>query len=279
MAVTGLLHRAGVLGQGPAMDDILDLERFPLDKPHTPEWEALVAGAKDNLANHGLFNFEGFMRPAALAKVLAHVQPRMATESFHHSRWHNIYFQDEVAGLAPDDPALQKVETANHTLCHDQLRDTPLDQLYQWAPFAAFLAAVMDRAHLYVMDDALAGLNVLEYRDGEALNWHFDRSIFTTTLLLQEPGQGGAFEYARNLRSDTDPNHAGIADLLAGGIAPRVLEQSAGTLNVFLGVNTAHRVSTVRGDPSRIVAVLSHYDEPGRAFTPKEQMGFFGRVA
>ena len=261
------------------MDQIIDLDRYPLHRPDTPEWRALVDHAKAGLAREGLFNLPGFMRPAALNDVLAHVHPRMASDSFHHRRAHNIYFKDSVDGLAPDDPALRKVETANHTLCHDQMRGTALDRIYQWPAFAAFLAAVMDKEQLHIMDDALAGLNVLEYRPGEALNWHFDRSIFTTTLLLQEATDGGLFEYAKDLRSEDNPNHAGIADLLAGRITPTQLTQAAGTLNVFLGVNTAHRVSTVGAGTSRIVAVLSHYDTPGRAFTPEEQMGFFGRVA
>jgi len=261
------------------MKHILDLDLYPIDRPGTAAWNALVAGTKDNLARDGLFDLAGFMRPEALDETLAHVRPAMAARSFHHRRAHNIYFSDQVPGLDPDAPALQKVETANHTLCHDQLRGTPLDQLYQWPAFAGFLAAVMERPALYVMDDPLAGVNVLEYRAGEALNWHFDRSLFTTTLLLQEPGDGGVFEYVRDLRSEGDPNHAGIADLLEGRITPTRLAQRAGTLNVFLGVNTAHRVSTVAGDRSRIVAVLSHYDTPGRRFSASEQMGFFGRVA
>ena len=37
------------------------------------------------------------------------------------------------------------------------------------------------------MDDRIAGANVMTYYDGEARNWHFDRSEFTTTLLLQAP--------------------------------------------------------------------------------------------
>ncbi len=263
----------------PGMKDIIDLDRYPLDTPGSDRWNALVHEAQDGLRRDGLFNFVGFMRPAALDQTLAHVHPLMATASFHHCRSHNIYFKDEVAGVAPDDPALAKVETANHTLCHDQMQDTPLDRIYKWPAFATFLAAVMDKPELHIMDDPLAGLNVLEYRAGEALNWHFDRSIFTTTLLLQEPSEGGVFEYAQNLRSDDDPNHAGITQLLRGELSPTQLAQSAGTLNVFLGVNTAHRVSTVAGDTSRIVAVLSHYDTPGRRFSDSERMGFFGRVA
>lgn len=267
------------MGHSARMQDIIDLDRYPLDAPGSDRWAQLVRTAQDGLRRDGLFNFEGFMRPTALDQTLAHVHPLMQTASFHHRRAHNIYFRDEVDGLAPDDPALAKVETANHTLCHDQMQDTPLDHLYTWPAFAAFLAAVMDTPELHTMDDPLAGLNVLEYRAGEALNWHFDRSVFTTTLLLQEPTQGGVFEYARNLRSDTDPNHAGIAQLLRGDMTPTRLPQSAGTLNVFLGVNTAHRVSTVQGDRSRIVAVLSHYDTPGRCFSNSERMGFYGRVA
>lgn len=272
------LRARAVEAQGGGMKDILDLDRYPLDQQGRSAYQKMVDDAKAGLAQHGLFNLPGLMRPDAVAEMLAHVCPRLATESFHHRRSHNIYFQDEVDGLAPNDPALTKVETANHTLCHDQLLGTALDRLYNWPPFMHFLADVMGQAALYVMDDPLSGINVLEYRSGEALNWHFDRSIFTTTLLLQSAQEGGNFEYAQDLRSDADANHAGIADLLAGRFSPTQLDQDAGTLNVFLGRNTAHRVSTVKGTVSRIVAVLSHYDQPGARFTAAEQMGFFGRI-
>lgn len=267
------------MDQQKTMNDILDLERFPLDKPGSAKWQAMVDAARDGLAKNGLFNLVGLMRPAALETVLDHIREPMATASYNHSRWHNIYFKDKVDGLADDDPALTKVETVNHTLCHDQLRGTALDLLYNWEPFMDFLAVVMDQSRLYVMDDPLSGVNVLEYRDGEALNWHFDRSIFTTTLLLQAPLAGGVFEYAKDLRSADDPNHAGVADLLQGRLAPTQMPQDAGTLNVFLGRNTAHRVSRVSGPKPRIVAVLAHYDTPGVAFSASEQMGFYGRTA
>lgn len=263
----------------PAMTDILDLGRYPLDQPGSTAWQAMVDTAKEGLARDGLFNLVGLMRPAALTDLLDHVRRPMATASFNHSRWHNIYFKETVEGLAADDPALTKVETANHTLCHDQLQGTALDLLYNWRPFMDFMAEVMEQPTLYVMDDPLSGVNVLEYRSGEALNWHFDRSIFTTTLLLQAPQEGGVFEYAKDLRSDDDANHAGIADLLLGRMTPTQMPQDAGTLNVFLGRNTAHRVSRIAGDQSRIVAVLAHYDRPGVSFSASEQMGFYGRTA
>lgn len=261
------------------MEETLDLDRYPLNQPGSPRFAALVASSKAALAAEGLFNLPGFLLPDAVARTLDHVRPRMATESFHHARDHNIYFSDAVPGLAPDDPALAKVTTENHTLCHDQLLGTPLDAIYNWQPFMDFLAAVTGCAALYTMDDPLSGVNVLEYRRGEALNWHFDRSVFTTTILLQRPDVGGDFEYVRDLRSADDPNHAGIAALLRAEVETRILTQEAGTLNVFLGVNTAHRVTPSKAGPSRIVSVLAHYDRRGVRFSEAEQIGFYGRTA
>jgi hypothetical protein len=138
----------------------------------------------------------------------------------------------------------------------------------------------MDKPRLYTMPDPLARVNVMAYRAGETLNWHFDRSEFTTTLLLQAPESGGAFEYRTDLRSDADPNYEGVARLLAGkDPLSRIEPLSAGTLNVFRGRNTAHRVTTVEGSRERIIAVFSYYERPGVMFTEEERIGFYGRTA
>src|SRR5690606_34007514 len=76
-------------------------------------------------------------------------------------------------------------------LCADQLQGNPVIALYEWPPFVQFLAATMGKQALYPMQDPMARVNVQASRDGEALNWHFDRSEFTTTILLQAPQAGG----------------------------------------------------------------------------------------
>jgi len=129
-----------------------------------------------------------------------------------------------------------------------------------------------------VMADPLARVNVMQYGAGDALNWHFDRSEFTTTLLLQAPDQGGAFEYRTDLRTAEDANYDGVARLLQGR-DPKVQSMSltAGTLNVFRGINTPHRVTPVEGESRRMIAVYSFYDRPGVMFSAEEQRGFYGR--
>ena len=168
----------------------------------------------------------------------------------------------------------------NHTVCADQISESLICRVYCWPPLARFLALVMGKPRLYEMADPLARVNVMAYRAGEALNWHFDRAEFTTTLLLQEPESGGAFQYRSNLRSDSDPNYEGVARLLDGKDPDvKTLPLLPGTLNVFKGKNTAHRVTPIRGERARIITVFSYFERPGVLFSDEERIGFYGRAA
>jgi hypothetical protein len=262
------------------MRDILDLDRYPLDRPDSPDWQALVDRCRADLERDGMFNLPGLMRAPVAEAAARALAPRFATESFHHQRAHNIYFLKSLPDLPLDHPALTLFQTSNNTLCEDQLAETPMARLYRWEPFARFLAATMDKPALYPMDDPLAGLNTMSYAQGQTLNWHFDRSEFTTTLLLQAPERGGEFVYRTDLRSDTDPNYDGVARLLRGADDQvRRLSLSPGTLNVFRGKNTPHRTGDVIGAKARVISVFSFYDRPGVAFSEEERTGFYGRAS
>lgn len=262
------------------MDEFLDLGAFPLNKPDSEPYTALVARCKVELAQDGMFNLDGFLLAEhAQAEAQRHT-PKMDSESFNHAREHNIYFLKDVPGLAPDHPALQRFETSNNTLCSDQLQGSIVHQIYDWAPLHRFLAEVMEKPALYPMADPLAAFNVMRYKEGQTLNWHFDRSEFTVTLLLQAPDEGGAFEYRTDLRTPNDPNYDGVAKLLQGKDPQmKSMQVVPGTLNVFKGVNTPHRVTPVKGDKARMIAVLTYYEAPGAMFTETEQLGFYGRTA
>lgn len=262
------------------MHHLLDLSTYPLDHPESDAYAALVAKCRADLAEHGMFELPGFMRPEAVSAAVENAVPVMVRDSFRHARSHNIYFRDKVEGLADDHPALTKCQTINHTICGDQIPDSPMIAIYEWQPFADFLAATMGKTALYQMNDPIGRVNIQASRDGEALNWHFDQSEFTTTILLQSPEEGGELEYRRNLRSADNPNYDGIAAALQGK-DPLVKKQKLkpGALNVFRGVNTLHRVVPVKGKTERLVTIFSYYERPGVTMSPESQLGFYGRVA
>ena len=261
------------------MEQLLDLERYPLDDLATAPGQALVARCRRELAERGMFSLEGFVRTQALTQCVAEIRSVFDRSAFTHKRSHNIYFKDEVTGLAADHPALRRFETINHTICADQIPDSIACRIYEWPCLADFLAAAMGKPRLYPMADSLARVNVMAYREGEELNWHFDRSEFTTTLLLQSAESGGDFQYRSDLRSENNPNYDGVARLLAGEDNETcTLSLTPGTLNVFMGRNTAHRVTPVECGRERIVAVFSYFEKPAVVFGADEQLGFYGRV-
>ena len=261
------------------MRQILDLDRFPLDRLDGVRGQELLARCRRELRDAGMFSLAGLIRPEALERCIAEVEPLFETAAFIHSREHNIYFDDEIEGLEASHPALSRFRTVNHTVCGDQIPTSLVTRVYEWQPLIDFLSATMDKPRLHRMADPLARINVMAYRTGDALNWHFDRSEFTTTCLLQAPLAGGEFQYRSGLRSDTDPNYDGVGRLLAGeDDQVQTLPLSPGTLNVFKGGNTAHRVTPVEGERSRIIAVFSYYETPGVEFSDAERLGFYGRT-
>lgn len=261
------------------MKEFVDLVRYPLDRLDSPEGRRLVEQCIADLDRRGMFTLEAFLRREVIDAMLPGLLRKMADESYTHAREHNIYFDDDIGDIPAEHPALARVRTVNHTLCGDQLAE-PLRQVYLWPGTAAFLARVMGKQALYPMADPLACANVMGYFAGEGLNWHFDRSEFTTTLLLQAPEEGGEFQYRQGLRSDDDPNYDGVARLLRGeDDRVAALRLGAGDLNVFKGKNTAHRVTAPIGDRARLVTVFSYYETPERMFSDRENLGFYGRTA
>ncbi len=165
----------------------------------------------------------------------------------------------------PTAPSLAAAPS-NRTLCGDDLAGTAVDHLYRWPPLRRFVADICAMPELHLLADPLACLNAMAYSDGESLGWHFDRAIFTTTLLAASARSAvAAFEYRRGLRSDDDPNHDGVARLLAGHDPDVcVVDPAPGTLTVFRGhAHAALRLPRSAVTGLRVVVVLAFADRPG----------------
>ena len=203
----------------PASDiaAIIDLDRYPLDRLGTAAGRDLVRRCRSDLAS-----------PTACSTSTASCSPppwpAWRGNSSRSSPPRPSFTAacttstsgNRIEGVPADHPALIRFETINRTICADQIPGSLVVAVYEWPELARFLAAVMDKQQLHAMADPLARANVMAYRDGEALNWHFDRSEFTTTLLIQAPEAGGEFQYRPDLRSDGDPNYDGVAKLVQG---------------------------------------------------------------
>lgn len=262
-----------------AMAHLVDLERYPLADLDGPAGRRVVAQARQSWLSRGSFSLPEFLRPAALGRAVGELEPLMRTQAFRHQARHNIYFSDQE----PVPPELRAealwLTTSNHTLTCDQLSGAVIRQVYEWPALPDFLSRVLDKSALYPMADPLARLNVMGYGPGDGIGWHFDRAEFTVTLQLQAPKGGGEFRYRRNLRSAEDPNYDGVLRLLEGKDGDvKALSLMPGTMNVFAGYRSPHRVTPVVGDRLRMVAVLSYMERPDAAFSAAERVRFYGRA-
>lgn len=133
------------------MQHILNLDRYPLDRIGSAEWQDLVNRSIADLAAHGMFNLEGLLLPGVAEKAVAEIQPVMDTQSHTHKRLHNIYFKPEIPELYAGHPALREVETVSHTVCADQIPESIVLAIYEYEPLVRFLAATMGKRSLHVM--------------------------------------------------------------------------------------------------------------------------------
>jgi hypothetical protein len=150
---------------------------------------------------------------------------------------------------------------------------------YESDELTAFVGAALGREVLYRLADELGALNVMYYAEAGGHGWHFDGADAVATLMLQPAVGGGRFEYVPMLRSADNENLAGVRKLLQGDRSGmRSMSGAAGTLALFRGHNSPHRVTTVTGPRPRIVAVLSYASIPDARLSGHVKQLFHGRT-
>jgi hypothetical protein len=159
-----------------------------------------------------------------------------------------------------------------------------LRDLYYNPIFQQFLQQVLEVEKLYPYHDPLSSVNVHYASEGQELGWHFDNSAFAITLLLQKADRGGIFEYAPKIR-DSDSNQVDlrmgweeVERFVDGNVLPERLEMNPGTLVLFRGRDSLHRVTQVAGDTTRILVVLAYNERSGVELSEEARMTFFGRT-
>jgi hypothetical protein len=116
------------------------------------------------------------------------------------------------------------------------------------------------------------------YHDpGDDLAWHFDNADFAVTLMLQPAHGGGIFEFVPMLRTPNDPNPIGVRRLLRGQSHNATLQGEAGTLALFRGRLSPHRVTVAEGARPRINAVLSYAPVADARLSSSARALFYGR--
>jgi alkylated DNA repair dioxygenase AlkB len=256
--------------------EIVDLARYPIGEPSLLSG-GVVERCRAELAEDGACQLDGFTRPAATQAVLEEAE-LLSGKAFRTDATHNAYFTEMTTELTGEDPRAMSLHSSKRALGFNYCgASSPLRTLYEWDGLVAFLKEVLQLPELYHDADPVGACSVMFYDEGDELGWHFDNSEFAVTLMLQECLEGGEFEYVPGLRTAEDENLAGVGAVLKGDRGPvRSLHAAPGTLTLFRGRHSLHRVSPVRGATRRVNAVLAYASTPGHRLTPLNRRLFYG---
>lgn len=139
---------------------------------------------------------------------------------------------------------------------------------------------MLQKPKLYRSADPLDALQITLFHPGEALGWHFDRSEFSVTVLYQPAEAGGVFEYVQALRTDYEPRHDEVQQVLQGDRSKSQTQSAApGTLAFFHGHCAMHRATPVEGDVPRINSVLTYGEHSDMRLNDLISRLFYGRTS
>ncbi len=254
--------------------DVANLEQYPLENVE------FRAQCQRTLDENGVLVMPNFLKSSAVESI------RIEGEQNQHLAYytvddHNIYLKANDSDFLPDHARNRQVSSSKGCITTDQIpTNSALHTLYNSSEFREFLCAVLAETELHEYADAMSSINLHYADEGQELGWHFDNSSFAITLMIQNPKDGGEFEYVKDVR-DADSgamNYELSVKVLDGEIPTKALSMDAGALVLFRGRNSMHRVTPSVGDRTRMLVVLAYNSQPGISLSESARMTFYGRL-
>jgi hypothetical protein len=268
-----------------------------------------IQAAREQYLSTGAVTFPEFISPSALSSILedcfAAEESAFTTDDKHTP--HQL--QVDPSFVPPNSVRNFQMRTQVASIAYDELpKESELVSLYRNPTLVALVSAItggVGGEKLHLSEDPLGACTVNVFRPSYGHSFHFDESEFSTTIMLREANVEGSglFQYTPPLRETSD-NLAledvgrtirkycaeedgyqdvafpeGIDSEKAAVDCPplHTLEFGPGTLSIFSGSRSLHRVTEVKGGVSRLTAVLTFSKTKGFRNSEAVQKMFWGR--
>ena len=269
-----------------------------------------IQAARKQYQSTGAVTFPEFVSPSALASILkdcAAAEDEAFTTDDKHTP-HQLPLDPNFQ--PPNSVRNLQMRTRVASIAYDELpKESELVELYRHPTLLALVSAITGRdgssEQIYLSEDSLGACSINVFRPSYAHSFHFDESEFSTTIMIREAivEGSGLFQYTPPLRETSDDlaleavgqtirtycleeeAYKDLAfpegvDKAACECPPlHTLEFRPGTLSIFSGSKSLHRVTTVQGSVSRLTAVLTFSKMPGFRNSKAVQEMFWGRSA
>lgn len=265
-----------------SLADIVNLERYPISDLNSQQGCRLVARCQAEFVDAVNCELPEFILPGAIAAVIADVEAR-EERAFRSARQRSAYgfyapSHNEALDVEKTDPhaALQWRDV--YYLAYDEfLPGSVLHTLYESKQVCAFTAAVLGLPEIHTVADHMMAAPVSLHYQGCQLGWHCDTQEFTITAMFRTSEEGGIFEYMP-LAGRGEANFDRVPAVFAGERTEvRSVAIQPGSIVLFRGANTLHRVTPTRGQKPRLLSVFHLEQQPGRVYPEQWKVDVFGR--
>ena len=261
------------------MHNLINLKKYPIGQSG-PKLYTIINHINTDLEKDGCAIVKGFLTNLGI-KELTKEADDVAHHAHHSSALTNAYFTKDDPSLPKSHPRRQFFERSNAFIPADHFTKTgALRQIFDFPGFDEFIRRCLnepkDRFFRYA--DPLADAIVNVSTEGNGFPWHFDTNNFTVTLSIQNAQVGGEFEYAPMIRKDHE-NFKEVKHVLSGrSELVKTISLEPGDLQLFKGRYSLHRVTPLKGQIPRYVAILSYVEQENMVGSLERTKQLYGRV-
>lgn len=256
------------------VDSLIDSGRYDLhDDASTSEYH-------ERFRRDGVCVLPGFLGDDAV-EVLRRECDRLAPVAYRSSTTASPYLAPIDESFPEGHPRRTVSASSVEVVAYDLFpADSPLRRLYESNSLLDFVRRCLGLDVLHRYADPFGALNLAIMREGDRLGWHFDMTDFVVSIAIQSSESGGDFENAKQIRSARDERYSDVADVLDDERTDLVRTEpmTPGTLMLFDGRWSMHRVTEIRGPRPRYVALLAYDTEPGTDSSETLKLSRYGRL-
>lgn len=259
--------------------DLIDTSRYPVADSASSDYKELVSYCREQLGKLGACVLPGFIKKEAVA-MLAAEATQLSPLAYHTTVVGNAYLTPQDPNLGGEDPRNMTDTTSLGAIAYDQMPEgILLRRLYEWDGLMEFLSEALGKERLYRYADKMGALNIAVMGEKDYLRWHFDQTDFVVTILLQDCEAGGEYEFVPMIRSKDNENLEAVKAVLKGSRQGVIkLEIEPGSLVLFEGRNSLHRVTPIEGQTLRLIALLGYDTKDGVVSSDHLRQMRYGRI-
>jgi len=251
--------------------DLIDQQRYPIHDPGNQKRAALVERCRTDLRQNALCFLPGFLREHAVSLLANEIQA-MSAQALGNDHLRTAYSWLDNRGFGPDHPRSMLFRRKFKYIITDQIAEQAMIKaLFMWQPLTDFVRDALGFKSLYRSTCPTQSIQLNIMDEGDVLPWHFDTNDGVVSLLVEQADDGGEFQLAPYVRSEDNENYEMVMQAMQAD--PRVIVEPrmpAGTLILFNGRRSLHRVSPVGKTRKPRSIVLYSYDEQQDMKFPKK---------